>query len=344
MFRIARGCEVCEKGAKLVLFVTGICDLDCFYCPVSEKRRGKDIAWANERPIVNEEDLIIEAERMRALGAGVTGGEPLLRLERCCRFISILKEHFGEDFHIHLYTAKAPSLESIKKLKKAGLDEIRYHILAEKQWKSIEKAVSLGLDVGIEIPVFPNEEGRILGMAERLGRVGGTFINLNELEFSDTNAERMLKRGYIPKSEYSYGVKGSEETAKKAIAIAEERGILLHYCSSSYKDSVQLRKRLLRTAKNIAKPYEEVTEEGLLFKGIIEIEHPTLQRLKEVKRYLVKRYGVPNGLVEVDVEKMRIETSPEIASFFSDKISYRCFLVEEYPTYDRLEVERIPLP
>ena len=164
MFRIARGCEVCEKGAKLVLFVTGICDLDCFYCPVSEKRRGKDIAWANERPIVNEEDLIIEAERMRALGAGVTGGEPLLRLERCCRFISILKEHFGEDFHIHLYTAKAPSLESIKKLKKAGLDEIRYHILAEKQWKSIEKAVSLGLDVGIEIPVFPNEEGRILGI------------------------------------------------------------------------------------------------------------------------------------------------------------------------------------
>ncbi len=343
MFRLAKGCEICKEGAKLVVFVTGICDKNCFYCPISEKRRGKDIAWANERPIKKNQDIILEAKRMRAKGAGVTGGEPLLRVERCIEFISLLKKEFGESFHIHLYTAHAPSLEVLKKLKDAGLNEIRYHLIEEKQWKSIENAIKIKLATGIEIPVFPGKEEDIVKIALKLEKLGGNFLNLNELEFSDTNAEELLKRGYEIKSETSYAVKGSEETALKVLKKAKEINLSLpiHYCTSSYKDATQLRKRLIRTAKNIAKPYEEVTRDGLLFKGVIEIKNPSLKKLEKLRRILIRDYEIPEELIALDIEKNRLETLPEIATMFSKK--YRCFLVEEYPTYDRLEVEKIPL-
>jgi len=35
------GCKLCRKGSKLVLFVTGVCNNSCFYCPVSREKIGE---------------------------------------------------------------------------------------------------------------------------------------------------------------------------------------------------------------------------------------------------------------------------------------------------------------
>src|SRR5512139_3746581 len=92
---LPEGCRLCYKGAKMVLFVTGICGKKCFYCPVSEARREKDVVFANERRVEKDEDIIEEALSMDALGTGITGGEPLLRLDRVVHYIRILKNRFG---------------------------------------------------------------------------------------------------------------------------------------------------------------------------------------------------------------------------------------------------------
>jgi pyruvate formate-lyase activating enzyme-like uncharacterized protein len=125
---LAQGCRLCEKGAKLVLFVTGLCGRGCVFCPLSEKRRDRDVAWANEREVLGADDIIEEALRMNALGAGITGGDPLLKMEKTFGYISLLKKRFGGEFHIHLYTATPASQENLRMLRETGLDEIRFHL------------------------------------------------------------------------------------------------------------------------------------------------------------------------------------------------------------------------
>ncbi len=122
----SRGCELCARGAKMVLFVTGLCHRRCWYCPLSEERSGRDLAFANDRPVEGPEDILAEARLMGALGTSITGGEPLLVPDRVARFCTVLKEEFGEEHHIHLYTGMAPTRELLQPL--AGLvDEVRLH-------------------------------------------------------------------------------------------------------------------------------------------------------------------------------------------------------------------------
>jgi len=343
---LPEGCRLCMEGAKLVLFVTGVCGKACFYCPLSEKRAGRDLPWANERPVHSTDDIIYEAERMDALGAGITGGDPAVRMERTLEYIRLLKKNFGTDFHIHMYTAMALGGEDLKDLKGAGLDEIRYHAWGETEdmWRSMEKAMETGLSTGVEIPAVPGEEEEIVAIARRLDEMGAEFLNLNELEFSHENARAMKEKGYELKSETSYAVRGSEEAAMKAMAACRDLELAIHFCTSSYKDSHQLKERLLRTATNTAKVYEDVTEEGLLLKGVIRPAGG--DGLESLKRTLQKKFDIPGELLFIDTEKKRIETSIDVAERLSEMYKGKgveFFLVEEYPTYDRLETQVITL-
>lgn len=121
------GCLCCREGAKMVLFVTGLCHKDCFFCPLSEDRKNRDVVFANERAVLSDGDVLEEARSMDAKGTGITGGEPLLELEKTVHFIRLLKNEFGKEHHIHLYTSTAPTEAFLKELADAGLDEIRFH-------------------------------------------------------------------------------------------------------------------------------------------------------------------------------------------------------------------------
>ncbi len=335
------GCRLCMEGAKLVLFVTGLCRRECYYCPISEKRGGKDISWANEAAVNSPGEIINEAERMRALGAGITGGDPALRLDRTLEYIRLLKGHF-DPFHIHMYTAQPLDKASLERLKGAGLDELRFHLLEPRIWKGVERSVALGIETGVEIPAIPGHDDEIIKIAKQLNGVGGTFLNLNELEFSDTNAAEFKRRGYELRSELSYGVSGSEKTAKNVQNSLEDIELMVHYCSSGFKDGGQLKMRLIRTAKNIKRDFEEVSDEGLLLKGVI-VPMSLETDLASLRINLIDAFEIPQNLMAVDTEKMRIETTLEIAETLSLKEEFRCFLVEEYPTRDRLETDVIPL-
>src|SRR3990172_8582645 len=75
--RLPVGCAQCTEGAKMVLFVTGLCSYHCFYCPVSDEKMYRDVVFADEKRVERDEDVLEEARAIRAKGAGITGGDPL---------------------------------------------------------------------------------------------------------------------------------------------------------------------------------------------------------------------------------------------------------------------------
>ena len=343
--RLPKGCKYCEKGAKLVLLVTGLCSRRCFYCPLSKRKKGKDIVFANEKKVKNDSEIIDEAELIDALGSGITGGDPMFVPEKTLRYIKLLKENFGKSHHIHLYTAGNFEKKWINKLDDFGLDEIRFHppfyswdkiknTLCEKL---IKKSLNTKMDVGVEIPAIPGYENKIMILAKHLDSLGVDFLNLNELEHSETNWNALNKMSFTVKNDISSAVKGSEETAINIMKNLDA-DISLHYCSSSFKDAVQLRNRIMRRAKNVAKKYESITKDGTILKGVIECG-----KMKTVVKNLIKDYNIPENLIDIDNEKKRIEIASWVLEEISKQLPYKCFIVEEYPTADRLEVERIRL-
>ena len=102
--KLPLGCTLCTKGSKMVLFVTGLCDSSCYYCPISQEKSGRDVVFADEMPVADEADILFEVKAINGEGAGISGGDPLCDLDRTLKYIRLLKKEHGLEFHLHLYT------------------------------------------------------------------------------------------------------------------------------------------------------------------------------------------------------------------------------------------------
>lgn len=333
---LTEGCRLCQQGAKMVLFITGTCDRGCFYCPLSEDRK-RDTVYANEKAVETDDDVLSEAHTMDALGTGITGGEPLLKKEKVLHYIELLKAEFGKEHHIHLYTSIAPSKETLEALASAGLDEIRFHP-PQNMWhvlkgsayeKAVKDAKDLGIEVGFELPSIKG----VFELKDIINELG-CFLNLNELEFSDNNAMELTERGFILKNDISNAVEGSESFAREIAQYLPK----MHFCSSRYKDAGQLRERLIRTARQTARPFDEITEDGTLLYGSIEASD-----IEEVVSFL-NEVGAPENMFEIK------ERAIELPGWFTEEnaqdlkeCGFIPSIIERYPFKDGLIVEVIPL-
>ncbi len=345
--RLPKGCRSCIKGAKLVLFITGRCTKGCYYCPISEERMNHDEIYANEQQIETIDQAITEARLISAEGMGITGGEPILELERTLQFIRAFKEAFGPKFHIHLYTGVEPiSPIIVKQLFDAGLDELRLHRYHAGQDLPELRKITKGLGkLGIEIPVIPGQFKQLTQFLLDLDKVGIDFVNLNELEFSPLNAKHLQERGFKLNPGSIAAVQDSETTAIALIEwAAKHTSLNVHFCPLALKDGIQLRNRFRRRAKHVAKPFEQISDEGLLVKGVLI--PPAILSLSKAAESLTRDYGISSKHLWINTERKQIETSVKIAIKLASKLKkqeYKIGIVEEHPTEKRLQVTYTPL-
>jgi pyruvate formate-lyase activating enzyme-like uncharacterized protein len=325
---LPRGCQLCVKGRKLVLFITGVCTKSCYFCPLSENKYHKDVIYANERPISDLKEIIEEAKKSQAQGAGITGGDPLTKLERTIKVIKLLKKEF-KNFHIHLYAPLDLVSENIlKQLESSGLDEIRFHpdLDNDSLWYKIKFKTKMSK--GIEIPVVPNKNIKKL-INEIKDYVD--FINLNELEYADAKHNKLAELGFETKDDYSYGIKGSEELALKILQ--EFPNLKIHYCTTKLKDSVQMMNRIKLRAKNVKHSYDILTNEGTLIRGAIKGNELLKIMHQKVSKYFEN---------DIDHQKSRLTCAKNnILKFKKElkKLNYKLEIVEELATYDQFEIE-----
>jgi len=340
----AKGCIECQKGRKMVLFVTGRCHWACDYCPLSENRRESPVMYANERPCTTFEDVIREAEAMNATGTGITGGDPMMDAKRTLEAISILKERFGMDHHIHLYTSLTPSNDLIGELARAGLDEMRFHPLQLKlnsYADSIESASKAGISVGIEVPCEPDKEADLFAMLTDIESLPIEFLNLNELEITIGNQDHMEVRGFNLATSLTAGAEGSMDLAqriKRHVELNDDgtsSKFHVKVCSSSYKDAGQLRARFRRRGEASLLPHESLTEDDTVVFGVIISEDESIESdLAE----LLDMTGLPADWAQINKLENRIEIPLDLAEDLADVIDRPIAAIEVHPTHERLEV------
>jgi pyruvate formate-lyase activating enzyme-like uncharacterized protein len=156
----------------------------------------------------------------------------------------------------------------------------------------------------------------------------------------------------------SNAIRGSNETAMKVLSSIKKTNLKIHYCTARTKDAFQYVNRLKKRLKNVKKPLDIITETNDLLRGAIYFSirpgfdyQKRLDALKKNKKmfrdyvnslhlfanYLLKQYDLPENLIELDKERLRILTSLEIVSNLKDEIKKKGFkpaIVEEIPAYD----------
>ena len=353
------GCIQCQMGSKLVLFITGNCHWQCDYCPLSETRRDIDWMFANERRCETFDEVIEEARAMRATGAGITGGDPLMAKERTLEGISRLKKEFGPEFHLHMYTSIPFRPEVASDFADAGLDEIRFHLLdlhAERYRSTISACAEAGILTGVEIPCEPDKREELLSLLDELRDFDISFLNLNELEITVGNHDNMELRGFNLSTEITAGAAGSNELAHemKSRVMAADQGVAdpmdgtirepfgfhLKFCTAVFKDSGQMRRRFLRRGESTIAPHEVLTEDGTLIFGAIDADAESKEDWMDE---LVNETGLPRRFLLWDEQNSRIEMPLVMAEDIAEEIDEPVFMVEVLPTHERLEVTTVLL-
>ena len=334
----AEGCIQCQRGSKLVLFVTGRCHWGCDYCPLSDNRRETPDMFANERRCSNFDEVIEEGKAMRATGTGITGGDPMLDFDKTVEAVIALKAAFGVEHHIHCYTSIPIKPEQAKELGEAGLDELRFHLLdltLDRYRDSVNAASEAGICVGIELPAEPDKKEKLQSLLLQLHDSPVEFLNLNELEITVGNQENMDVRGFNLAGGITAAAEGSAAMAIELKESAKELDFHVKYCSSSYKDAGQLRSRFRRRAEASLRPYEVLTEDDTIVFGAIPC---SLEDAAEDVEELASTLELHQGWIRYDGPTQRIEFPLSAAEAIAEHLAVPVLMVEVHPTYERLEV------
>jgi pyruvate formate-lyase activating enzyme-like uncharacterized protein len=343
---IAKGCKYCVKGKKLVLFISGICSRNCNYCSLSEKRKNKDLIWVNERPVKKIQDLTSEVKESNATSAGITGGDPLLFCNRTLKYAKILKQKFKKNFHIHIYLpTKLVTKEKLKKLSKY-IDEVRFNPEISMNYNKknldsdIEKIKLARLfwakrNIGVELPMIPDKKEQFLEFILKICPYIG-FVNFNEFELSETNYNHVTKKYKLNPGGYT--IKGSIKSGLWLLKEFKKRKtkLKIHLCCAELKNSFQFKNRLL--CHKIL-PYGMKTSEGTV-KYII-VNYNTKKELENFIKILKNQYYIDKAKKRIIIPKNKAKVLLSYQENFAKFSKQKIFLIEEFPTYDRIETEKI---
>lgn len=196
MTNLSPGCRICIEGQWSCLFINGKCNGKCFYCPTSQDTIG--LPTTNTLSFQNPKEYAAYLQVFGFQGASISGGEPLLTFDMSVRFIRSIKNRFGEDMHVWLYTnGILANRDNMRKLADAGLDEIRFDIGATGyNLRHLNHAVGIIPTVTVEIPAVPEELERMKNLLPSLYDSGVQHLNLHQLRLTPYNFEKLVARGY----------------------------------------------------------------------------------------------------------------------------------------------------
>ncbi len=283
MEQLSPGCKICVEGRWSCLFINGLCNCSCFYCPTSQDEI--DLPMTNSVSFRHPADYVDYLERFGFTGASISGGEPLLTPKRSLGFLYAIKRHFGHKMHTWLYTnGTLLTEELVQQLHDCGLDEIRFDIGAtDYNLQPLRKAIGNIETVTVEIPAIPEELPRLKRLLPELRDRGVKHLNLHQLRLTPHNYRHLVKRGYRFLHGEKITVLDSELAALELLLETIENGtdLPVNYCSFVYKNRFQALAARQRNGLYQRKSYEELTENGYLRTLTLHGSKPQLATLQQ---------------------------------------------------------------
>jgi pyruvate formate-lyase activating enzyme-like uncharacterized protein len=263
---LSPGCRSCLEGNWSCLFITGNCNCRCFYCPTAQDVGGDP--GTNNLDFPKVDDYVDYLARFGFNGASISGGEPLLVLEKSLKYLRTMRRRLGDGVHLWLYTnGTLLTADIARRLRDAGLDEIRVDIGATGYaLDQVQLAVGIIPHVTVEIPAIPEEAEQMQQKLVEMADCGVNYLNLHQLRLTNHNYLHLAGRGYTFLHGESVTVLESELTALELLrsSLDQQLALGVNYCSFVYKNRFQGAAGRRRAGAQIAKNYEEVTAAGYL--------------------------------------------------------------------------------
>lgn len=263
---LSPGCRLCGEGRWSCLFINGICNANCFYCPSEQKDNGPPVTSTVEfdRP----RDYAEYVSRFDIQGVGFSGGEPLMTFDRVVDYLKALTESVFHPLHTWMYTnGLLVTADKLKTLRDSGLKEIRFDLSATGYaLDSLEKAVGIIPVVTVEIPAIPEDLEKTRPLVRDLYAAGVNFLNLHQIRCTPFNRPKLVRRGYTFLHGPGVTVLETELTAIELIRYSLENNIALpiNYCSFTFRNQFQKAGGRKRSSLAVKSPWEDTTGTGFI--------------------------------------------------------------------------------
>ena len=312
---LSPGCMTCGQGTWSCMYVNRECTAHCFFCPQDRKPPAEGPPLAEDIPFEQLDGYLGYLTRMEFEGVGISGGEPLLAIEQILPMIEGIKERFGQQIYLWLYTnGDLAEPDRLEALADAGLDEIRFNIVARRyDLEPVILARRFIPKVTVEIPAIPEDYDRLVGILDKLATIPIDFLNIHQLVATRHNYGVLRKKKYtfLPPADFREPpVLESELTALSVMryALTNDIPIPINYCSHVYKARYQGSARRIRAAILARRSYERVTDAGFLSRLEVDITDADHSGLISA----LEQNGVPSELWKHDLENERFLCHPSL--------------------------------
>jgi uncharacterized protein len=261
---ISPGCNFCGQGGWSCLFINGICNARCFYCPSVQDQTGQPMTSTLE--FRTPEVYVDYVEKFDIQAVSFSGGEPLMTFDRVVQYLTVLRAKISRPLYIWMYTnGLLVTEDKLKILADNGLDEIRFDISADHyRMDALKKAVGIIPRVTVEIPAIPEDIEHTRQVIRHLHDEGVDFLNLHQIRCTRFNLPKLIRRGYTFLHGPKVTVLETELTALELIRYCLEEKIALpiNYCSFTFRHQFQRAGALTRNARLIKSPHQGITPTG----------------------------------------------------------------------------------
>ncbi|MEG1794591.1 MAG: radical SAM protein [Rikenellaceae bacterium] len=198
---LSPGCMACKSGGWMCAFIGTRCNCSCPHCPNPNVNDGIDISTVsgfNGELDINF--ILTELERPFYKGVGISGGEPLLYMDKLVEWITKIKAKFPNMYVWNYTNGVYATIKNLKRLADAGVDEVRFDLAADNYSKrtldNLKTATQIIPNVGIEVPVILEQYSDLIKAIDFADKCGVKYLNLHDLYINETIYKKGLG-GYI---------------------------------------------------------------------------------------------------------------------------------------------------